>query len=53
MLNETTLVTVKDAAKAIALQTTFSTEAVEDMLRFDILNGMIYGFDTYIDEEID
>lgn len=50
-MNETTLITIKDAAKAIALQTVFSTEAVEDMLRFAILNGMICGFETYIDEE--
>ena len=50
-MNETTLITVKDATKAIALQTIFSTQAVEDMLIYAIRNGMICGFETYIDEE--
>ena len=50
-MNETTLITVKDAAKAIALQTVFSTQDVEEMLRFAILKGMIRGLETYIDEE--
>lgn len=50
-MNETTLITVKDAAKAIALQTVFSIQAVEDMLIYAIKSGMICGFETYIDEE--
>ena len=50
-MNETTLITVKDAAKAIALQTVFTTQAVEDMLIYAIKNGMVCGFETYIDEE--
>ena len=50
-MNETTLITIKDAAKAIAPQTVFSTEVVEDMLRFAILNGIICGFDIYVNEE--
>ena len=50
-MNETTLITVKDAAKAIALQTIFSTQTVEDMLIYAIKNGTICGFETYIDEE--
>ena len=50
-MNEQTLVTIKDAAKAIALQTVFSTDAVEDMLIYAILNGTIRGFEAYIEEE--
>ena len=50
-MNETLLITIKDAAKAIALQTVFSTQAVEDMLIYAIRCGMICGFETYIDEE--
>lgn len=50
-MNETTLITIKDAAKAIALQTVFSTQAVEDMLIYAIKKGIIRGFETYIDEE--
>lgn len=50
-MNETILITIKDAAKAIARQTIFSTQAVEDMLIYAINSGMICGFETYIDEE--